>query len=73
MAKKLESFDFGRQYPWDEWLDGSAWEISSDDVVSNNLSRFAGTARTQAKKRGMKLRTRTNTTGNLVIQAYSKK
>jgi hypothetical protein len=71
MAQKLESFDFGAQYPWNEWLDGSAWEITPADVASKNLSRFAGTARTQATKRGMKLRTRSTGTGNLVIQAYT--
>jgi hypothetical protein len=70
MAKKLEDFDFGSQYPWDEWLDGSVWEITPDDVVNGNLSRFAGTARTQAKKREKKVRTRSNGAGNLVIQAY---
>lgn len=72
MAQKLEKFDFGAQYPWDEWLDGDAWEITPGDVANDNLSRFAGTARTQAKQRGKKLRTRTNGSGNLVIQAYTK-
>jgi len=72
MAQKLENFDFGTQYPWDEWLDGDAWEITPSDVIGDNLSRFAGTARTQAKKRNLKLRTRSNPAGNLVIQAYAK-
>lgn len=70
MATKLEDFDFGSEYPWEEWLDGSAWEITADDVGGGNLKRFAGTARTQAKKRNKKLRTRTNVHNNLVIQAY---
>jgi hypothetical protein len=71
MATKLEDFDFGSEYPWSEWLDGSAWEITTADVAGGSLKRFAGTARTQAKKRGMKLRTRTTVQDNLVIQAYT--
>jgi hypothetical protein len=72
MAQKLENFDFGARdrYPWNEWFDGNTWEITKDDVANGNLSRFAGTARTQAKQRDKKLRTRSTPNGTLVIQAY---
>jgi hypothetical protein len=72
MAKKLDSFSFGEKYPWDEWLDGSPWQIEDGDVSGSNLRTFVGTARSQAAKRNMKLRSRSTSDGEaVIIQAYT--
>ena len=71
MAKKLEQFEFGQKYPWDEWLDGDVWEIEQADIGNSNMRTFVSTARSQAEKRGMKLRSRSASNGNAVIQAYT--
>src|SRR5205807_7216274 len=43
MARRVESFEEGRairRYPWDEWTDGSIWEIERGedyDVATENM------------------------------------
>ena len=61
MARRVEVFPAlgaRSQYPWDEWLDGSAWELEVGVDFKANTRTFRSSAITQAKKRGGKIRTR---------------
>lgn len=44
------------KYPWDEWLDGGAWELAVGQDFTVKPQSFISTAHTQANKRGLKLR-----------------
>jgi hypothetical protein len=61
MAKRVEKFpDLPSQsrYPWDEWLDGSVWELAPGEDFKGKPATFRSVAIGQAKKRGGKVRTR---------------
>lgn len=65
MAKRLDDFPeelrtrTGGSYPWDEWLDGSVWQlVQGEDYIAKTKS-FASNAMAQARKRGGRLRTAT--------------
>lgn len=60
MARRLEVFPAatGARYPWDEWLDGSAWELIRGDDFKSKPSTFRANAQTQARKRGGRVRSR---------------
>ena len=45
-------------YPWDELLDGSAWELVSGEDFTSKPSTFIQNARSQSKRRGGNVRTR---------------
>ena len=58
MAKRLHEFPQTRSaYPWDEYLDGSPWELTHGEDFTSKLSTFRMNAKVQAEKRGGKLRT----------------
>jgi hypothetical protein len=77
MAKKLEQFpDVSRpgrpdKYPWDEWLDGDPWELTSgeDFQAKLKIESFRATAKSAAKKRSGTIKTAVVNDGkSLVIQ-----
>jgi hypothetical protein len=45
-------------YPWDEWLNGQPWELRRGDDFAGKVPTLRATAKSQAKKRGGTLRTR---------------
>ena len=76
VPRKLKSFPARQRrtkYPWDQWLDGSVWELrkgSDYDIDTLSLRALAGKA---AKRAGTRVRTkliRNNRGESLVIQAY---
>jgi hypothetical protein len=60
MARRLDSFPAttGARYPWDEWLDGSPWELVPGEDFDSKTSTFRANAQIQAKKRGGRARSR---------------
>lgn len=74
MARKLDNFpaDSNARYPWDEWLDGSAWELRRGEDFDAKPATLKTNAQSQAKKRNGRVRSRmTDTTEGreaLVIQ-----
>jgi len=54
MARRLESFPAATaaRHPWDEWLDGSVWELVPGADFQAKLSTLRANAQLQAKKRG---------------------
>ena len=74
MARRLDTFPRAQghaKYPWDEWMDGSPWELVRGEDFDAKLPTLLSSARTQAKRRGGVVRTRTLTDGDrarLVLQ-----
>lgn len=60
MARRLETFPAatGARYPWDEWLDGAAWQLVRGDDFHAKTSTLRANAQIQAKKRGGRVRTK---------------
>ena len=60
MARKLEKFPVAAasRYPWDELMDGNAWELIEGEDFTAKPQTLIMNARTQATRRGGKLRTR---------------
>lgn len=60
MARRLDEFPAaaGSRYPWDEWLDGSVWELVPGDDFTAKPATFRSIAQAQAKKRGGRIRTK---------------
>ena len=61
MAQRVETFpDLPTQsrYPWDEWLDGSVWELVHGEDFDAQPSTFRSVAVAQGKKRRGRVRTR---------------
>lgn len=60
MARKLESFPVSATslYPWDEWLDGSPWELVHGEDFTSRSTTLRANAQVQAKKRGGTARTK---------------
>ena len=60
MPRKLEQFPSvaTRRYPWDELLDGDAWELVAGEDFTCKPTTFIANARIQAKRRGGNVRTR---------------
>ena len=61
MARKLDVFpslSSEPRYPWDEWLDGSVWELEKGRDFNSKVPTFRANAQTQARKRGRSVRTR---------------
>jgi len=63
MAEILEDYEFvqwGPQeclYPYDEWFDGQIWKITKGIDFNCTLESMRISLFSQAKKRGMKIRT----------------
>ena len=61
MARRLDNFPARpstARYPWDEWLDGSPWELVRGDDFQAKAATFRANAQTQAKRRGGRVRSR---------------
>jgi hypothetical protein len=60
MARRLDSFpaNSGARYPWDEWLDGSIWELVRGADFGAKTATFRANVQVQAKKRGGRARSR---------------
>lgn len=58
--RKLEQFPVATtsRYPWDQLLDGAAWELVEGEDFGSRPTTFIANARTQAKRRGGNVRTR---------------
>lgn len=79
MAKRLEDgfkFESRRgvaKYPWDEWLDGSVWELSRDEDYPGvkDATNFITTVKAAAKREGKRVRSATLDGGKrVVIQSF---
>jgi hypothetical protein len=66
MARRLEAFPApkGARYPWDQWLDGSVWELVRGEDYQSKLSTLRANAQIQAKKRGGHARSKAVTAGD---------
>jgi hypothetical protein len=62
MAKKInatiEFMSHHSRYPWNEWFDGSTWELTRGEDFDCPASSFRVRAQAAAAQRGMKLATR---------------
>ena len=62
MAKTLSTFPAHHsaetRYPWDEYLNGEAWELVVGEDFTSKPSTFLQNARRHAENRGGRLRTR---------------
>jgi hypothetical protein len=61
MAQRIDSFPDARDqsvYPWDEWFDGSVWELVQGEDFVGQPSTFRASAIAQASRRDGKVRTR---------------
>lgn len=56
MARKVDAFPpENRRYPWDEWLDGSVWELARGEDYESSASVVIA-ARVAAAIRGKRVR-----------------
>lgn len=61
MAQRTDAFpDAPSQnvYPWDEWFDGSVWELIPGEDFKGKPATFRASAVAQAARRDGKVRTR---------------
>jgi hypothetical protein len=61
VAKKIDAFPDAlpqNVYPWDEWFDGSVWELTPGDDFKGKPATFRASAVAQAARRDGKVRTR---------------
>lgn len=63
MAKKLDTFPedlrvrTADSYPWNEWFDGSVWELTKGEDYVIKTKSFISNAQAKARTRGGTLRT----------------
>jgi hypothetical protein len=77
VAQRIEQFPEApaqNVYPWDEWFDGSVWELVPGEDFKGQPTTFRSSAVAQAARRDGKVRTRriTNADGDdrLYLQFY---
>ncbi len=72
MAKVLKEYVFGigPRYPWDEWLDGQAWQLTQGSDFKCSVSTFRQTAAAHARQKGGRVRTHVKEKTRVVIQFY---
>jgi len=77
MAKRLEQMpDTMRsvsQYPWEEWLDGGAWQLTEGEDFKTTIRNFQATLSKTASRRGLRIQSRTfkeDDKNQLAIQAF---
>jgi hypothetical protein len=60
MARTLDTFPAPatQRHPWQDWLDGSPWQLFPGEDFTSTPSTLIASARAQAKRRGGKVRTR---------------
>ena len=78
MARRLdEELDWtgaqGRpkKYPWNEWCDGSVWEVVKGVDYECQTDSLIAQAHTQAFRRGGKVRTRRTSSGLIFQVRYN--
>ena len=55
MAQRIEQFPDApvqSNYPWDEWFDGSVWELTPGEDFKGKPATFRASAVAQAARRG---------------------
>ena len=71
MARKLDQFPLSAaaRYPWDEYMDGSVWELIRGEDFQCSVRSIQGAARAQANRRRgtVRMRTRRSNDGREVI------
>jgi hypothetical protein len=71
MARKLDQFPLSNaaRYPWDEYLDGSVWELTRGEDFRCSVRSIQGAARAQANRRRgtVRMRTRRSENGREVV------
>jgi hypothetical protein len=59
MARKLEMTTLpkrgNRKYPWEEWFDGSVWELRAGEDFTARPATFRTLAKQQAARRNIKV------------------
>ncbi len=77
MAKRLREFPGGPtrgKYPWDQWLDGSVWQLQKGQDYDIGTPSMRAAASRAAKAAGKKVRTRARKGKGgsevLIVQAY---
>lgn len=75
MAEKLESYDWPHisrgpkpYYPYETWFDGGVWRVSPDEYRGEPKT-FVSALRAAATRSGLKIKSRTETNGDVVFQA----
>jgi hypothetical protein len=61
VAQRIERFPDApvqSNYPWDEWFDGSVWELTPGEDFKGKPATFRASAVAQAARRDGKVRTR---------------
>ena len=61
MAQRIDHFPDApvqSNYPWDEWFDGSVWELTPGEDFKGKPATFRASAVAQAARRDGKVRTR---------------
>jgi hypothetical protein len=61
MARRVDEFPAQAQssrYPWNEWLDGSIWELVPGEDFKGQLNTFRSVASMHSRKRGGSAKTR---------------
>jgi hypothetical protein len=74
MSKVLKAFNFDARgkrnvYPWDQWLDGRVHELRHGVDYTKGARSVISGAHSQAKKRGLVLRTSQPDDQTIVLQA----
>jgi hypothetical protein len=73
VAQRIDAFPDARDqsvYPWDEWFDGSVWELVPGEDFVGQPSTFRASAIAQAARRDGKVRTRKLTTPEGDVRLY---
>jgi hypothetical protein len=73
VAQRIDAFPDARDqsvYPWDEWFDGSVWELVPGEDFVGQPSTFRASAIAQAARRDGKVRTRKLTTEDGSTRLY---
>jgi hypothetical protein len=61
VAQRMDEFPDApvqSNYPWDEWFDGSVWELTPGEDFKGKPATFRASAVAQAARRDGKVRTR---------------
>jgi hypothetical protein len=74
MAEKIDTWPLGNKprrekYPWDDWLDGGVWVLTSPKDFRCKMTSMRDRCYRQAWSRGLNLRTMTTGKKKLIIQA----
>ena len=57
MARKVDRMPLksGGKYPWEQWFDGSIWELTAGDDFMCHCGTLASSAKAAAETRGVKV------------------